>query len=70
LLCRAPVAKKIQFWANFDLLGTPVHLHAKFHLCSLCRLPVAKKTILGKILCLGLLCLSPFTDDGQIWCAR
>jgi len=40
-------------------------------MCSLCRLPVAKNHNLGQILTfLGLLYRPPFTNGGQIWCAR
>jgi len=38
-------------------------------MCSLCRLPVAKNTILGKLRPWGLLNRPPFTDEGQIRCA-
>jgi len=39
-------------------------------MCSLCRLPVAENHIFGQILTfVGLLYRSPFTDEGQIWCA-
>jgi len=39
-------------------------------MCSLCRLPVAKKHNFGQILTfLGLLYRPPFTDECQIWCA-
>ena len=38
-------------------------------MCSLSRLPVAKKHNFGQILTFwGLLYLSHFTDDSQIWC--
>jgi len=40
-------------------------------MCSLCRLPVAKKHNFGQILTFwGLLYRLFFTDEGQIWCAR
>jgi len=41
-------------------------------MCSLYRLPVAKNHILGQILTFRDSCLYrlPFTDEGQIWCAR
>jgi len=39
-------------------------------MCSLCRLPVAKKHNFGQILTFGgLLYRTPFTDEGQILCA-
>jgi len=39
-------------------------------MCSLCRLPVAKKHNFGQILTFwGLLYRPPFSDEGQIWCA-
>ena len=38
-------------------------------MCSLCRLPVAKKHNFGQILNFGgLLYRLPFTDKAQIWC--
>ena len=39
-------------------------------MCSLCRLPVAKNIILGILWYWGLLYRPPFSDEGQIWCAR
>ena len=39
-------------------------------MCSLCLLPVAKNHIFGQILNLGAAIPTPFTDEGQIWCAR
>ena len=40
-------------------------------MCSLCRLPVAKKHNFGQFLIFwGLLYRPIFTDEGQIWCAR
>jgi len=39
-------------------------------MCSLYRLPVAKNHNFGQILTFGgLLYRTPFTDEGQIWCA-
>ena len=39
-------------------------------MCSLCRLPVAKNHNCGQILTLVAPVPTPFTDKGQIWCAR
>jgi len=40
-------------------------------MCSLCRLPVDKNHNFGQFLIFGgLLYRPPFTDEGQIWCAR
>ena len=45
--------------------------HLTCRMCSLCRLPVAKNHNFGQTLTfLGLLYRPPFTDEGQIWCAR
>ena len=38
-------------------------------MCSLCRLPVAKKQFWTNFDFLGLLYQPPFTDEGQIWSA-
>ena len=38
-------------------------------MCSLCRLPVAKKQLWTNFDILGLLYRPPFTDEGQIWYA-
>ena len=38
-------------------------------MCSLCRLPVAKKQFWTIFDIWGLLYRPPFTDEGQIWCA-
>ena len=40
-------------------------------MCSLCRLPVAKNHNFEQILTFwGFLYRPPFTDEGQIWCAK
>jgi len=39
-------------------------------MCSLCWLPVAENHNFWQILTWGLLYRSPFTDEGQIWCAE
>ena len=40
-------------------------------MCSLCRLPVAENHNFGQFLTFGgLLYRLPFTDEGQIWCAK
>ena len=40
-------------------------------MCSLCQLPVAKNHNIWQILTfLGAPVPTPFTDEGQIWCAR
>ena len=39
-------------------------------MCLLCRLPVAKNHNFWRILAWGILYRPPFTDEGQIWCAR
>ena len=39
-------------------------------MCSLCGVLMAKNTILGNFCHLGDSCTDPFTNEGQIWCAR
>ena len=65
----------LPYWSRPNLAWDSTHMvyadTSNFiWMCSMCRLLVAKNHSSWQILTSGDSCTNPFTDDGQIWCAR